>query len=594
MPGGVSSVNDGMPTQMPSPGGSRQSSDSIGIMRRRVERSSRSGSSRVELVVAAGERRAAREVRQVRAVRCDVARVVDGVAVRALERVARTAPARPGGSASLSTSGVAGPSLLLRRPTARSRRASWRSPGSACWRARGRSTPRTARGRCRARRPRCVSVLSRPGTTSVLPASSGTQKLWITLQSPFADAGVVARRRARGARRRPVGMRSSLAVTTLPRVRVARTPTTTACPTTVDLRARSAPGFSARSKIVRDGRHRDDREDQRRDDRPADLERRVAVDLLRVLVRRPRGGGTGRRRRRGAEDEHADRRPRSRRSGMKRLSIVLGVRALRARASSARCRGPDSRARREDEGRTDEQPASDQPTAAPARRCGASSPLPDAPGSRSVARPERVGTLSAGILRRSNSAAGVRASRAQNPSRSRRVGAALPVALDPDPRSPGSTRAPRSASSSLRARGAGLLQHRAALADHDPLLGLALDPDRRPAAAGRRRGCVARRRRRAPRPSTADRVRQLVAGDAQQLLAQQLGGEERLGLVGDHAVRVVVRALGQPGLELADERVDAVAGAAPTAARRRRSRRARRRDREVLGDRVAARRRRSC
>ena len=39
---------------------------------------------------------------------------------------------------------------------------------------------------------------------------------------------------------------------------------------------------------------------------------------------------------------------------------------------------------------------------------------------------------------------------------------------------------------------------------------------------------------------------------AQQLLAQQLGGEERLGLVGDDAVGVVVRALGQPGLELAD------------------------------------------
>ena len=72
-----------------------------------------------------------------------------------------------------------------------------------------------------------------------------------------------------------------------------------------------------------------------------------------------------------------------------------------------------------------------------------------------------------------------------------------------------------------------------------------------------------------------DRVRQLVAGDREQLLAHQLGGEERLGLVGDDAVGVVVRALGQPGLELADERVDAVAGAGRAAARRRRTRRAR-------------------
>ena len=59
-----------------------------------------------------------------------------------------------------------------------------------------------------------------------------------------------------------------------------------------------------------------------------------------------------------------------------------------------------------------------------------------------------------------------------------------------------------------------------------------------------------------------DGVRQLVAGDPQQLLAHQLGHEEGLGLVGDHTARVVLRPLGQPGLELADERVDALAGEA--------------------------------
>ena len=71
----------------------------------------------------------------------------------------------------------------------------------------------------------------------------------------------------------------------------------------------------------------------------------------------------------------------------------------------------------------------------------------------------------------------------------------------------------------------------------------------------------------------ADRVRQLVAGHAEQLLADQLRGEERLGLIGDHAVGVVVRTVGQPGLELVDERVDPVAGERRARARRRRSRR---------------------
>ena len=48
----------------------------------------------------------------------------------------------------------------------------------------------------------------------------------------------------------------------------------------------------------------------------------------------------------------------------------------------------------------------------------------------------------------------------------------------------------------------------------------------------------------------------------EQLLAQQLGGEERLGLVGDHAVGVVARALRAAGASSSPtQRVDAVAGA---------------------------------
>ena len=68
MPGGVFSVNDGMPTQMPStgwaagspatPSGSSTARSSTQLMRFCA----------VQLVVAAGERRAAREVREVRAV----------------------------------------------------------------------------------------------------------------------------------------------------------------------------------------------------------------------------------------------------------------------------------------------------------------------------------------------------------------------------------------------------------------------------------------------------------------------------------------------------------------------------------------------
>ena len=72
-----------------------------------------------------------------------------------------------------------------------------------------------------------------------------------------------------------------------------------------------------------------------------------------------------------------------------------------------------------------------------------------------------------------------------------------------------------------------------------------------------------------------DRVRQLVAGDREQLLAQQLGDEERLGLVGDHAVRVVARALRAAASRARRPARRRRRRCAPTAARTRRTRRAR-------------------
>ena len=72
-----------------------------------------------------------------------------------------------------------------------------------------------------------------------------------------------------------------------------------------------------------------------------------------------------------------------------------------------------------------------------------------------------------------------------------------------------------------------------------------------------------------------DRMRQLLACHREQLLAQQLGREERFGLVGDHALRVVVRtgrAAATPARRAARRRRRR---RAPRAARTRRSRRAR-------------------
>src|SRR5688572_1812793 len=54
------------------------------------------------------------------------------------------------------------------------------------------------------------------------------------------------------------------------------------------------------------------------------------------------------------------------------------------------------------------------------------------------------------------------------------------------------------------------------------------------------------------------RVGQLLAGHGQELLPEELGGQEGVRLVGDHPVRVVQRPFGQPARDLADQGVGPV------------------------------------
>ena len=100
-----------------------------------------------------------------------------------------------------------------------------------------------------------------------------------------------------------------------------------------------------------------------------------------------------------------------------------------------------------------------------------------------------------------------RALSVQSPSRSSDARPALPVAARPCTRVSRCTRVPSSASSSSRAAVPAAFSTDAALADHDPLLRIALDAhDRRAArAAGRRRSPVPRPPRWSPRSSAAAR-----------------------------------------------------------------------------------------
>ena len=324
-----------------------------------------------------------------------------------------------------------------------------------------------------------------------------------------------------------------------------------------------------------------DREDQERDDRPADLEHDVAVGLHRAavlarLLPEPQRHEDRRRRTRRRRP-----RPRPRRTGVIRFMILCaaGPGGLQrvlvvVRPGAAAAREHDDGSRHADGGHG---PAPEPLHAVqhlPSLDGAGSSGVPaarrlymaDSPDRNSVIRSPRDSRML-----RARAGRATTARRCQ--SRSTRTWVSR------------CTRTPSSASSSRRASVPGLSEHRAALADHDALLRVALDADDQ-------RGTRAAARPWSSRSSTSSVVTAIECGSsscmrAEQLLAQQLGGEERLGLIADDAVGVVVRALRHPGLELADQRVDALRRSAPTAGRTPRSPQLAGRDGQVLGDLVA-------
>ena len=125
-----------------------------------------------------------------------------------------------------------------------------------------------------------------------------------------------------------------------------------------------------------------------------------------------------------------------------------------------------------------------------------------------------------------------------------RLGAALPVLVDLHEQLDVGT------GRQLLAHGdADLLEDGAPLADHDPLLRVALDQD------------LAADARPLPlRHPGGDRVRQLLVRHGQQLLPHQLRDPERLGHVGHHVVGEVLRARFEPRQQVLDQVVDALAG----------------------------------
>ena len=262
--------------------------------------------------------------------------------------------------------------------------ASRRSRAAACRRARARSTRRTARGRCRARRPRSSSVLAWPGTTSFLPASSGTQNEWITL---LRRAGV---QRATG----PVrpGCASRWRCTNRCRLSVYSYCHHHWRAVDVTCTTFGPVGHLGEVEDRGDRRDRHHREDQERDDRPADLEHGVAVDLHRaaVLARAARGSAP---RRRWSSPTHADadhdRDPEERRRSGSRILCAAGPCGLQR--VLACCSGPVVAAAREhDDG--------DRRCRRPSRpRAGA---VACGPTSASLAEPDRRESQPAATLQR--------------------------------------------------------------------------------------------------------------------------------------------------------------------------------------------------
>ena len=316
-----------------------------------------------------------------------------------------------------------------------------------------------------------------------------------------------------------------------------------------------------------DGRHRDHGEDHRRDDGPEDLELEAAVDLLGPVAAAGPLAVPDRHEDGAADDEQPDE-DRDAPDRVDEVVDLVGVGAVARRRCSCRWR-VSRRRRRRWRRRLGAGPSG------PGASCG-SSCLRGASRSEVRGTGGRVGSPAAIYPR----AIGVgqlvaRIGPGQSPSRSSASGRRC-QSRSTRTRVSRYTRVPSSASSSRRAA------LTAALRAAPPR------PMTMPFCDSRSTRMSTRSRRTPGSPAgrsgsglelldgDGDGVRQLVAGHAQQLLADQLGGEEGLGLVGDHAARVVAgpgRA-GGPRARQRGRRRRRRCG--PSRARRRRSRRARR------------------
>src|SRR5262245_46554525 len=119
-----------------------------------------------------------------------------------------------------------------------------------------------------------------------------------------------------------------------------------------------------------------------------------------------------------------------------------------------------------------------------------------------------------------------------------RRGTALPVTVDPYPELQVHLHPQQRLELPARGR-ARLLDDGAALADDDPALGIAFDPD-----VADQDEQVIPRALLVALDRDGDRVHELVTRHAQELFPHELGRDERLGRVRDHAVGEVLRSFG--------------------------------------------------
>ena len=148
----------------------------------------------------------------------------------------------------------------------------------------------------------------------------------------------------------------------------------------------------------------------------------------------------------------------------------------------------------------------------------------------------------------------------------------LPVAIDPHARLhvDASTEQCLELSAGIRARG---LEHLTAAPDHDPLLRVRARRESSPRGGAGHHGTSGSGSSSSSSTVTAIECGSSSRADLEQLLPHELGGEEGLGLVGDHLRREVLRPLRQSGLELLRPARRRRRRSGPRAARRHRTRR---------------------